>query len=642
MLIVLYTSAFIGAFNENAVNVILVDIMSQFEIASTTAQWLVTGYMIVTCIVVVMTAWLMRRFSLRQLFFAACGFFCAAGLAQVLAPTWPSLLAARLVQAVGSGLFIPLMMGTVLAIAPRNRMGTFLSLGSASITLGPALGPVVSGAAATFFGWRAVFVTPVIICMALGVAAVFSLRNVHETEHISIDVISLLLITVGLTLFVYGLGELSANLFTGVAGIVVGLTCIAVFALRQGRIAQPLLSMRPFSDRRFSLACVLVLVSMMTTFSMSVLLPLYFEGVFGSTALEAGALILPAIIANAATAVVAGRVMDKRGPWPLIPLGFFCMVVGQAFIVATAQTMDLVAVVSLTVVVYAGVGLAMAPSQTAGLRILSQEIHGDGVSILNAMNMVAASIGPALFIGILSSREETAIAAAATPTEAISAGFASAIMIAAIIAAAGLAASIAFSLQLRNEIGEITQKTHSETTDKPESKKATGFSTSNRTILQTDIDSHALSLASIMKHDAYTVNQDACVADVIALLAKCKTSGLPVVDELQHVIGFISDGDIMRALSAADQQSIDLGYYLVAIENEPSFAQRVSDLLASNVMELANHDVVYAQTSDTLDDVCATLSAHRLKKVPVVDTGVLVGTISRSDIVRAIMQHFAM
>ena len=65
------------------------------------------------------------------------------------------------------------------------------------------------------------------------------------------------------------------------------------------------------------------------------------------------------------------------------------------------------------------------------------------------------------------------------------------------------------------------------------------------------------------------------------------------------------------------------------------------DLLATNVMELATRDVVCVQEGDALEDVCALLSAHRLKKVPVVRDGALVGTVSRSDIVRSIMQRFA-
>ncbi len=121
MLAVLYGNAFVAAFNENIVNVALISIMDEFAIGADTAQWLVTGYMAVTAIVVTATAFLSKRLRLRTLFFAAAALLAGGSLAAAAAPTFPLLLAARLVQAVGTGIFIPAMMNTVLAVAPRKR-----------------------------------------------------------------------------------------------------------------------------------------------------------------------------------------------------------------------------------------------------------------------------------------------------------------------------------------------------------------------------------------------------------------------------------------------------------------------------------------------------------------------------------------
>lgn len=130
---------------------------------------------------------------------------------------------------------------------------------------------------------------------------------------------------------------------------------------------------------------------MMTTFSMSVLLPLYFEGAYGMTALVAGLLILPAIACSAVTSIVGGRVMDARGAWPLLPVGFALIAVGQTAISMTAASMNIGVVVALTVVVYAGVGLVLSPSQTAGLETLPAAEHPHGTALLNTWNMIAAS-----------------------------------------------------------------------------------------------------------------------------------------------------------------------------------------------------------------------------------------------------------
>ena len=176
MLAVLYGSAFVAAFNENTINVALVSIMSTFAIDANTAQWLVTGYMIVTAIVVTTTAFLSKRLPLRTLFLAAAAFLVGGLAASYFITVWPLFLASRLLQAVGTGIFIPLMMSTVLAVAPREKMGTYLSIGSCMITFGPALAPVVSGIMVTTFGWRSIFLPPAALIALLAVANLWSER----------------------------------------------------------------------------------------------------------------------------------------------------------------------------------------------------------------------------------------------------------------------------------------------------------------------------------------------------------------------------------------------------------------------------------------------------------------------------------
>ena len=184
---------------------------------------------------------------------------------------------------------------------------------------------------------------------------------------------------------------------------------------------------------------------MMTTFSMSVLLPLYFEGAYGMTALVAGLLILPAIACNAVTSIVGGRVMDARGAWPLLPVGFALIAVGQTAISMTAASMNIGVVVALTVVVYAGVGLVLSPSQTAGLETLPAAEHPHGTALLNTWNMIAASFGPSLFIGLLSSSAAAASVAGAAIDVAQAIGFAAAVRVAAVIAVVGFVASLVYA-----------------------------------------------------------------------------------------------------------------------------------------------------------------------------------------------------
>lgn len=445
ILVVMYIAAFVAAFNENIINVALHDIMAAFSVSATTAQWLVSGYMIVTSIFTAIMAFLSGRFSTRKLLFFACGCMVAGEVLCLFAPSFSVLLPSRILQAAGSGILFPLMMNVVLSCAPREKLGLYLSLGGACITLGPAFGPVISGLMCTLFGWRAVFVVPLVGGIAVAAAGVKLVQNVGERSNTTLDILSVVLLAAGITAFVYSVGEFSTNLIAGIVTLFVAIVLLGLFAARQLKLEHPVLNVRPMASVRFWPACLLVVVSMMTTFSMSVLLPLYFEGAYGMTALIAGLLILPAIACNAVTSIVGGRVMDARGAWPLLPVGFALIAVGQTAISMTAASMNIGVVVALTVVVYAGVGLVLSPSQTAGLETLPVAEHPHGTALLNTWNMIAASFGPSLFIGLLSSSAATAGAAGAATDVAQAIGFATAVRVAAVIAVVGFATSLVYA-----------------------------------------------------------------------------------------------------------------------------------------------------------------------------------------------------
>lgn len=619
MLFVLFGTAFIAAFNENIINVGLVDIMAEFAIDSATAQWLVTGYMVVTAVVVTLVAFLLKRFSVRTLFFTGTGVMLAFSLAAMLAPTFPLLLIARLLQAIGTGIFIPTMMNTVLAVAPRKKLGTYLAIGSCCITFGPAFGPVASGLMVTFFGWRSMFLVPIAAMAVLLVLGALFVHAIGETEDVHLDVPSVLLSAVGLTAFVYGLSALTADLTVALICLALGIAAIAAFAVRQNKLETPLLNLQPLRTPRFSLACVLVLVAMMTTFSMSVLLPLFFEGAAGTTALIAGVLVLIPILFNSATALLGGRIMDKRGEWPLLPAGFLLIVVGMVAICLFAGSINIALVVIAASAVYAGVGFVMSPSQTAGLKQLPRDMHPYGVGLMSTFIQIAAAVGPSLFIGVFSSTVASAAITGAAATTAQASGFVSACLVATGISAIGFVVAFVYARLIVKHAAEGAAPA---TTEMPAQGPV------------------AFSLERIMKHDAFTLPSSAHVYEAVHAMLEHRTSGLPIIDDADHVVGFISDGDIMKSLADADQALIDLSYSLSVFADNEQFDARLHKLMRSNVMDVATEHVISVTTDMPIEKVCAILGERRIKKVPVLKEGTLVGTVSRADVTRSLMAAF--
>ena len=615
-LAVLYCGAFIAGFNENLMNMALMAIMGEYAVDSVTAQWLVTGYMIVATVVVMCMAFLYRRFKLRTLFFAAAGLTLVGSVMGLLAPSFELLMAARLVQAAGSGVFIPLMMNTILVVTPKNKLGAYMSIGSCMITFGPALAPVVCGALVTAAGWHSIFLVPTVAMAVPIVGGAVLVKNL-ETSDAHLDTPSALLSAAFLTALSFGLAELTIMpLPAGIALALAALSAVT-FVVRQTHCAFPLIDMEPMRFATFWPTIIMVIITMMTTFSLSVLLPLYLEGSLGLTALMAGIVMLVPVLGNAGTSLLGGRLMDKKGEWPLLPAGFAIILIGLAIMAATANSMSLAATFAGALVAYAGVGLAFSPSQTAGLRTLPPRLNPFGVALTTTFVQIAACIGPSMYIGLMSSAQAEALSGGASAQAGAAAGFTQAIVVACVVAGVGLVTSTIYALAAKRRAARSAEA--SRTADARRAKPPV--------------------FASIMETDPYTISATASMGDAMRELVARKVGGMPVVDERGRGVGYLSDGDVMRYL--ADQRPVATGAYaLIEAANGETVDDRLRELVKLPVGDVATDGLVTLRADATLKDACALLAQHKLKKVPVVEGERIIGTVNRSDVLRYAMETY--
>lgn len=445
LLAVFYGCGFLAGFNENLVNMALVAIMGDFSIDAVAAQWLVTGYMIAVTVVVTCMAYLYRRLSMRTLFFAAAALSVAGSAGGFLAPNFPLLLVARLVQAVGTGVFIPLMMNVIVDRVPHGRLGTYLAIGSAMITIGPATAPIVTGFMVSDLGWRSVFLVPLAAAVALTVAGIFVVRGGREPERARFDLPSALLTAAGVTLLCVGLSEVTLRPAVGAAALIGAALALGWFARRQEHLARPLVSMEPLHHGMFWPAALLVMVTMMTYFSLSVMAPLYFEEAAGLAASMAGVLMVAPVLANAAASVLSGRALDRWGEWPLLPVGLAIAVAGLGITIAGALAGSVVVATAGIFFGYLGTGMVLSPAQTAGLRRLPEELDSHGVTLMSMAVQLSACLGPAAYVGIMGSATAAASAAGAPAAQASAEGFAGAMIAALVVAAAGLVTAVFYA-----------------------------------------------------------------------------------------------------------------------------------------------------------------------------------------------------
>lgn len=449
MLPALLACSFAGSFSQSMMNVALPEVARRFDVTLSVANWLIVGYMVVAATSIMLSAFLLGRLGLRRVFFVGVGALAIGSGAALLSPDFPTLFGSRLIQAIGTGLFFPMVTSAIMTNSPRRTLGTRLALNSGVIAIGLAVSPTVSGLALTYFGWSALFIVPLALALALLVVGAFLIRGGASPGHASADVLSVILGLTGLSALMFGLGEITHDVLPSVVALAGGAVLLALFAWRQFSASEPLLNLHPLAHPRFAAGIVLVMVGMLTSYSMSILLPLYYEGALGRTAFVSGLLLLGPVLVNAVFTFFGGRLYDKFGAWPLIPAGLVLVLIGQTGAFFSAQGFAAALVVLCSAAVYAGVGFVVAPSKTTALGQLPSNLYPHGASINSTAVQIASALGSSLFVGVLSADVLRDTVAGAAKAQAYASGFAHTLAIAIGIAAAGLVLAFFYARAMR-------------------------------------------------------------------------------------------------------------------------------------------------------------------------------------------------
>ncbi|MDN5688904.1 MAG: DHA2 family efflux MFS transporter permease subunit [Brachybacterium sp.] len=408
---VLVVSAFVMILNETLLSVALPALMDDLSISAVTAQWLSTGFMLTMAVVIPTTGFLMKRLSVRAVFLTAMLLFLGGTAFATLAPTFGVLLVARVIQAAGTAMVLPLLMTTVLALVPISKRGLVMGLVGVVISAAPALGPSISGFILEHWSWHSLFVMMLpIIVVALVIGLLF-MRNYTEPEKVRLDLVSVVLSAVGFGGVIYALASIS-QIVEGEARLIpliaagVGVLALAVFSTRQVRMhsrgEEPLLDLRPLQVRTFTVSVAVILMGFATMLGTVVALPLYMTGSLGMSTLDVGLTMLPGAAASGVLGPFVGTLYDRVGPRPIVVPGMALMAIVcwlEVFLLDADAGQGLI--IALNVPLGIGMAMVMTPLMALSLGALPRDLYGHGSAILNTLQQLAGALGTAVFIALL-------------------------------------------------------------------------------------------------------------------------------------------------------------------------------------------------------------------------------------------------
>lgn len=404
ILSVMVAGAFVAFLNTTLMNVALPKIMDSLQITATTAQWLSTIYMLVNGVLIPITAYLMERFSTRQLYITAMLFFSIGTFICGVGPNLSTLLVGRVIQAAGAGILFPLMMNVVFTLFPVEKRGWAMGIIGLAMNFAPAIGPTLSGWLVESHSWRILFFIILPIAVLDLIAAVIFLTNVTETKSSKLDSLSVMLSTVGFGGMLYGFttaGDKGWGSTETIVTLLIGAVALALFVWRQLVVEQPILELRIFRYPMFTLTTIVLVVVTMAMYSGMILIPLYMQDIRGFSTLQSGLLLLPGGVLMGIMSPITGKLFDKIGARWLSIVGLLIM--GGATYPLSKLTMDtnFYYMMFIYTLRMGGMSMLMMPIMTAGLNQLPQRFNPHGTALSNTIRTMAAAVGISLFVTVM-------------------------------------------------------------------------------------------------------------------------------------------------------------------------------------------------------------------------------------------------
>ena len=332
---VLLLGTFTMSISQSSLSTAYPTLMAAFHLSAATIQWLTTGFMLVMCISMPLSPWLLNNLSFKTMFLGALGLFDLGSLIIVLTPLslgsygFLVMMLGRVLEAFAVGVLFPSYQTVLLEITPKAKRGT--TMGIAGLVMGSALacGPIISGIILKYFSWQSLFYFFIIvISLVIILAASGLIKDVIPRKQSQLDWLSVLL-SLGLIglVYVFDLWARSrGNLIINLTTLVISLIFLGCFVYRQFHLAMPLLELRVLKTFNYVLAILLTSISYMALIVVTIIFPLYYQEVLHVSPFISGMSLVPGAVFLSILNLFSGKLADKIGFKPTMLIGMLMII----------------------------------------------------------------------------------------------------------------------------------------------------------------------------------------------------------------------------------------------------------------------------------------------------------------------------
>lgn len=406
----LLMGTFTMSISQSALSTAYPTLMRYFNISASTVQWLTTGFMLIMCVMMPVSPWLLGNLGFKPLFLSVLVMFDVGTLLIILAPNFPLVLLGRALEAIGVGVLFPSYQTVLLAITPEENRGSVMGL--AGLVMGSALavGPIISGIVLRFTSWQGLFIVFMIVITLVVLLALRTIINVLPSTPSKLDGLSVVLL-VGFVGVLYGINEIGkAGVNWSVVGTIAVISILALiwFGYRQLHLSEPLLDLRVFAVPQFNAAVWLTGLSYIALIVVTIVFPLYYQLVLGVSPFISGMALVPGAVFLSVLNPLTGKLADRLGFKRVLLIGMTMILVGWGILVLIPGTVALWGMMPIAMLIEGGNAFVMMPAVTLGADALPKQQLSHGTAVITTMRQLLGSTGVAVATLLLSLHGGTA------------------------------------------------------------------------------------------------------------------------------------------------------------------------------------------------------------------------------------------
>jgi MFS transporter, DHA2 family, multidrug resistance protein len=393
-------ATFMEVLDTTVVSVALPNIAGGLAATNEEATWVLTSYLVANAIVLPASSWFSLRFGRKRFLLICTGLFTAGSFICGIAPSMPVLIIARLMQGAGGGALLPLSQAILLESFPRRMHGMAMAAFGVGVVVAPVVGPLLGGWLTDNYSWRWMFY----INIPVGVLAIYLMsRFVEDPPYIrnarpgAIDKIGFALLTLWLATFQIVLDKGQQEDWFASAWIswftFISIAAMVALVIRELNISEPIVDLRVFKNRNFTIANNLTAVIMAAMYSAVTMVPLFVQTLLGYTSLSSGIATAPRGVGAMIAMPVVGKLMSYvDGKW-LSMVGIIFTVVSTFMFSQINLDVAMVSLVLPNILQGFGMAFVMVPLMAMSVGTLPQEKIGNASGVFNLTRNLAGSIG---------------------------------------------------------------------------------------------------------------------------------------------------------------------------------------------------------------------------------------------------------